>query len=128
MEAKLVIDGRLDGLNEYTKVGRTPRIGTTLQSKMKRENQEIVGWYIKAQISNIHFETPVKLQFHWYEENRRRDIDNICFSKKFILDALVENGIIPNDNQQYVHGFTDEFFVDKENPRIEVLIEEVLDE
>lgn len=127
METLLVIEGQLDGLNEYTRAGRAPKRGATMQAKMKRENQEIISWYIKAQIPDVRFTLPVELSFKWYEPNKRRDLDNICFAKKFILDALVENEIIQDDNQKYVKGFTDEFYTDDERPRVEVVIKEVSD-
>jgi len=67
----------------------------------------------------------VRLDFRWYEPNRKRDLDNICFAKKFILDALVSNGVIESDGWRGVEGFTDKFFIDKDRPRIEIDIEEV---
>lgn len=52
-------------------------------------------------------------------------MDNIAFAKKFILDALVKKGVLKDDGWKWVKGFTDEFFVDKKNPRVEVEMEEV---
>ena len=52
-----------------------------------------------------------------------KDKDNIAFSKKFIQDALVLEGIIPGDGWKNIEGFVDNFFIDKQNPRIEVTIE-----
>lgn len=71
------------------------------------------------------FNNPVRLAFRWYEPNRNRDIDNICFAKKFILDTLVNTKIIETDSWRGVQGFTDNFYIDKDNPRIEVDILEV---
>lgn len=39
-------------------------------------------------------------------------------------DALVKEGILENDGWKDIVGFTDRFFIDKNNPRIEVEIEE----
>ena len=52
---------------------------------------------------------PVFFKFLWLEKNRKRDLDNIAFAKKFILDALVRKGVLPTDNQSVVKGFTDNF-------------------
>lgn len=71
------------------------------------------------------FEKPVYIDFRWYEENTRRDKDNIAFAKKFILDALVELGILQGDGWKWMTGFSDSFFIDKDNPRIEIEITEV---
>lgn len=66
--------------------------------------------------------------FRWYEKDRRRDKDNVAMAKKFILDSLQEMDIIRNDGWKEIIGFVDEFFIDKENPRIEVLLYEPQDE
>ena len=120
METKLVIYGRLDNLNDYTKACRTdPCVG----NRMKKKNEEIISGYIMQQMRGIRFDGRVYLHFTWIEPNRNRDLDNVCFAKKFILDALVSNGIIETDGWRGVSGFTDEFGVDADNPRIEVTIE-----
>jgi Holliday junction resolvase RusA-like endonuclease len=50
----------------------------------------------------------------WIEENRRRDLDNVSGSRKFILDALVKAGVLPDDSPKYVRAFTDTFGYAKE--------------
>lgn len=116
----LTIQGQLPNLNDYTKVCRTNKYAG---AKMKKECEQIISCCIKAQIPTAHFDAPVEMHFRWYEPNKKRDLDNICFAKKFILDALVANAVIDNDDWKHIKGFTDEFYVDKENPRIEVDIE-----
>ena len=117
---KLVIEGLLPNLNDYTKACRTNRFAG---AKMKERADGIITAHIQQQLVGVHFDEPVKLSFRWYEPNRKRDLDNICFAKKFILDALVKNGILVNDGWRWVNGFTDEFFIDKDKPRIEVEIQ-----
>lgn len=41
-------------------------------------------------------------------------------------DALVKTGILKNDTWNYIEGYSIDFFVDKDNPRIEVEIEEYI--
>ena len=53
-----------------------------------------------------------------------RIFSNVCFAKKFILDALQEMKILKNDGWAEVAGFEDRFYVDKRNPRVEVEIYE----
>ena len=116
----LVIDGRLPNLNDYTKANRTsPIVG----NKMKQDQEDYISGFILEQLRGVRFEGKVFLHFRWIEANRNRDLDNICFAKKFILDALVKNGIIKTDGWRGVYGFTDEFDVEPFNPRVEVLIE-----
>ena len=52
---------------------------------------------------------PVRIHFHWIEDNKRRDLDGICFAKKFILDALVKAGKLADDNRKIVTAFIDTF-------------------
>lgn len=123
MEKTLIINGQLNSLNDYTRACRTNRY---TGAKMKSDNEAIVSLYIRMQLNGVHFPNKVALDFRWYEPNRRRDPDNVCFAHKFILDALVNNGIIKGDSQKYITGLNDDFFVDREFPRIEVTIREVL--
>ena len=120
--ATLTIQGQLPNLNDYTLACRCHR---QKGAKMKKDAESIISAYIMQQLKGVAFKNTVKLSFRWYEPNRKRDLDNVCFAKKFILDALVSNGIIVADGWKGVVGFTDEFFVSKENPRIEVDIQEV---
>lgn len=118
---KIVIHGRLDSLNDYTAANRTK---SYKGAKMKHRNEKLIAAQVLYQMRDQEMKYPVTLTFHWYEKDRRRDPDNICFAKKFILDALVAKQVFPNDTQEYIKGFHDFFHVDKKHPRIEVMIEE----
>ena len=122
MEYRLLIKGRLDGLNDYTAANRTnPKKGNT----MKANNEAIVICAIREQLKRLHIEKPVSLKFAWHEPNKRRDHDNVSsFGRKVIQDALVKCKVLHDDGWGYVTGFTDEFHHDKNNPHIEVLIVE----
>lgn len=128
METKQVrrftINGRLNGLNEYTRACRTNRYAG---AKMKEENEQKIKWFaIKSLLlARGAFTGKVHITYKWYEQNQKRDLDNIAFAKKFIQDALVGLGVLQGDSWQHIVGFTDEFYIDKENPRIEVIISEV---
>lgn len=67
---------------------------------------------------------PVKVNFHWVETNRKRDMDNIAFAKKFILDALVAKEKLAGDGWKYVVGLEDTFEVG-ETAKIIVTLTEV---
>ena len=122
MEKTLVIQGQLPNLNDYTKACRS---NAYAGANMKKQAEKIIQIYIMQQLKEVHFDGTVELAFRWYEPNKKRDLDNICFAKKFILDALVNNKIIVADSWRGVVGFTDKFFVDSNNPRIEVDIRRV---
>jgi len=112
------IPGRLPGLNEYTAANRThPKAG----ARAKKAAEWQVAWGVKiARLEPI--EGPVFLTFAWHEPDRRRDVDNVAFAKKFILDALVRLGILAGDGRKHVVGFTDEFHLDRRRPRVVVTI------
>ena len=117
-DCRLVIKGRLPGLNEYTKACRTnPHSG----NEMKRQAQELVMWHILSQQRGRRFVKPVFILFTFYEQDRRRDRDNVSsFARKVIQDALVKCGTLKDDGWDQVTGYLDRFEVDKNNPRIVV--------
>lgn len=114
----LTIKGRLPGLNEYTTACRTnPHKG----NEMKRQAQETVMWHILSTMRGVRFTRPVFLLFTFYEQDRRRDRDNVSsFARKVIQDALVKCGTLKDDGWDHVTGYLDQFEVDKQNPRIVV--------
>lgn len=120
MKAKLVILGRLPGLNEYIAAERSNRHAA---AQMKREAQQGVEWAVRAQLRGVHFTQPVWMHYRWFEPDRRRDKDNVsAFGRKVIQDALVSAKVLKNDNWACIDGFSDEFCVDRKRPRIEVEI------
>ena len=121
---KLVIKGRLCGLNEYIAAERRNRFQA---AQMKRDGEMVVSWCIRA--SHLKkVSRPVVMRYKWYEPNQKRDKDNISsYGRKIIQDALVREGILQGDGWKYIRSFSDEFYVDKKDPRIEVEIMEVND-
>lgn len=120
MRTTIIIPGMLPNLNDYTKANRSNKFAG---ANMKKKTEVKIT---KAIIEHNppKFKGKTRLSFRWFEQNKRRDLDNICFAKKFILDALVKNEILETDDWRGVIGFTDTFFTDPEYPRIEVDIEE----
>jgi len=115
----LEISGTFPSLNQYiAAMNRNRHSG----NKMKQDETDRVQWLatqVKQKFTKVH------LTFRWYEKNRKRDLDNVAFAKKFILDGLVKASVIPNDGWKNVVGFEDKFYVDKDNPRVVVEILEV---
>lgn len=124
-EQNFFIDERLPGLNEIIAFSNVDRHAW---NKKKKEVEESIGWCIKKNKISPS-ETAVDLHFKWIEGNRKRDPDNIVAAKKFILDALVDCGVLPNDGWRHVKSFIDEWEVaDKEEPTgVLVTIMEVID-
>ena len=122
MKYLLIIHGRLDNLNDYIKALDTSRYKG---SALKNENESKVLQEIYSQFGRLRIIKPVKMHYIWYEKDKRRDLDNVSsFGRKVIQDALVKSRVLQNDGWNEIKGFSDEFYVDSKNPRIEVLIEE----
>ena len=106
-----------------------------------------VNWYRNAhyQISNkakIEFkkqiqsqldmfdkiETPIKIKYTYYAKaNNSPDLDNFVGTvKKFFQDALVESGLIEDDNVNFI-VCNSEYYggIDRDNPRVEAEIIEM---
>ena len=121
MKYKFEINKRLMGLNEYTEENRTNKYKG---AEAKKDEEEYIIWEIKRQLRNIKIDKPVIGHFTWIEENKKRDLDNICFAKKFILDALVKSGVLKNDNRKIITNFTDSFKYE-EKSKVIVELEEI---
>lgn len=124
--AKLIVPGRLGGLNDYITAERTNR---QIAARMKRKDMELVMWAAKGCLRGWRPATPVVMHYAWYEKDRRRDMDNVSsYGRKIIQDALVKAGFLKNDGWAHIKGFTDSFYVDSKRPRIEVTFEEAKDD
>lgn len=82
---------RLPSCNEYINACRSNMYaGAT----MKKRCEDAIATFLKG-----HIDGDVRFIGEWHEPNKRRDIDNIIFAKKFIFDALQKKGVIQNDKQ-----------------------------
>lgn len=119
---KLVFPGKLPSLNEFISAcNKNPKAG----GRMKWEDQNRVEWFIRSQLRGVRIKKPVIMVYTWYEPNRKRDLDNISsYGRKVIQDALVHCGVIHNDGWKQILGFSDRFYVDRKEPRVEVVIME----
>ena len=110
---KFVIPGELPDLNQIISASKS-HYGT--YSKMKKKHTELVAWHA-LNLPSIEF---ADIEVHWYCKNKRKDKDNIRAGLKFILDGLVQANVLQNDGWKRVGNLSDQFYVDKNNPRIEV--------
>jgi hypothetical protein len=94
---------RFPGLNEYSDAERANRQGG---ASMKKQWSRTAALYFRGKNP---IDRPVHIAFTWYEQEMRRDKDNVAFAKKFILDGMQLSGYLPNDNNKYVLGFSDAF-------------------
>lgn len=103
MTYRIRIGMRLPSLNEYIDVCRS---NPYKAAKFKRDIEDAIALFL---IPLPRIQKPVQIHFHWIEENKKRDLDNIAFAKKFILDAMVKRGKLQDDNRRYVTAFYDTF-------------------
>ncbi len=107
---EFTVNAKLPSLNDYVAACRANKYKG---ASFKKDVEELICWAIRqAQAKGtLHpIKKPCKVAFAWYERTVKRDCDNIASAKKYILDAMQKCGIIPNDNQKYIKGFTDEFY------------------
>ena len=96
---KFTIHSRLPSLNDVISENRANRYKG---AKLKKDTESLIIAEIKKQKVQPVTEYPVEVFIRWVEPNRKRDVDNIQSSKKFILDAMVKAGVLVNDSQRYV--------------------------
>ena len=111
---------RLPSLNEYVLANRSNRYSG---AAMKRQYEDGIRMCIRA--SGLPKITgKVFIVFTWFEKIMRRDPDNIsAVGRKFILDALVAEGIIIDDSCKYIDGFRDMFVYGAEKDGVGVSID-----
>ena len=118
---KYIIDMKLPSLNDYIKVCRANKYNA---NKYKAKLEQEIGLFLAKMPK---WNNPIKIHFHWIEGNKKRDIDNVAFAKKFILDSMVKNGKLTDDNRRYVTAFTDTFEY-SDTTKVILEIEEIYDE
>lgn len=121
MRAGMVVEGRSPSLNDFISAERANR---HVGAKMKRRETD------RARAAAVaagmpRFVGPVAVRFLWVERDRRRDLDNVAFAKKVVLDGLVEAGVLEDDGQRHVAALQDTFEVDPARPRVVVEVEDV---
>ena len=68
-----------------------------VRAKKKEEWSKIVYKAVKEFDIKVVIKVVVTFEFY-FPDKRRRDPDNYAFSAKFILDGLVDAGILPDDS------------------------------
>lgn len=114
---------QLPSLNEYTYACRSH---WSVGRKFKAETEGAVCLYVKRAIAQgkcRKTENPCEIYIEWHEQTRKRDADNIQSAQKFILDALKDCGVIPDDSRKYVRQIYHRIVDDKED-RVIVTIKE----
>ena len=92
-----------------------------MMNALKQRWKDFIRWYVDEQgYSNLRIDKCEVHQKIYYPTNRRHDPDNT--TPKFILDGLVESGMIIDDDSTHITKLTLECGYDKEYPRTELYI------
>jgi len=119
---RLSLPGEYTDLNTYSTAERAHRHKA---AEIKRDETERVWAEVMSQKNRegLRIEKyPITIAFHWFAPDKRKDPDNIAFAKKFLLDGCQDAGLIENDGWKQIAGFSDSFHIDKESPRVEMVI------
>ena len=70
------------------------------------------------------FEGKIKINYVYYANKKGTDLDNfVGVAKKFFQDALVESGLIDDDNVNYIISNSESYGgIDRKAPRVEAEI------
>lgn len=94
---KFTIHGKLPSENDII---NTARRNYHMANAQKQSWQETIMWEARALKPVKKY--PVCVVITYTEKQRRRDVDGVQGSKKMILDALANMGILENDSRRYV--------------------------
>ena len=118
---KIVVQGRLPGINDIVSASRTNRY----KANSEKKKAQLLVCHAIGNRKRLSCNKPVVVHLTYYEPNNRRDVDNITGGgNKVILDALVEMGVIVDDSRKWVKQVHPLVYTDAKNPRIEIEIKE----
>lgn len=113
---KLIIKGRLPSRNDAEQAARS---GMNAGGAYKKRWTEFVAYQVIGQCVEP-FEGLVRARVTFYEQNYKRDQDNVMSGLKYICDGLVAAGIIKGDSPRHLRFESVRVEYDRNNPRIEV--------
>lgn len=89
---------------------------------LKKKWKDFIVWFVTEMgYSGLNIEKCEITQTIYYDNKRRHDPDNTV--PKFILDGLVESGMIVDDDSDHLRQLSLKCGVDKTHPRTELLIQ-----
>ena len=89
---------------------------------LKQKWKDFIKWFVCEEgYADARIEKCEICQTIYYPTNRRRDLDNSI--PKFILDGLVEGGMIVDDDSNHIIKLSLQCGVDRKRPRTELLFE-----
>ena len=118
---EITIPGELPNLNAAL-AGAKRHWSSYAQIKKQQTNK--VAWIARGQLTPVT--PPVDLVFSWTTKNKRVDPDNVSHGAKYIIDGLVNAGILPNDGRKVIRSLTHYFpEPDPRAPRVDIKLIEI---
>lgn len=116
----------IKGLNELL-AGRMYDYRTRkYHNRVKADNDRVCCLAIRRDLKGVKLKTPIKCTYYIYAQDKRHDRNNLeSATTKSFLDALQQCKVIKNDGFDDVLDSVFHTTVDKANPRVEVIIEEM---
>ena len=116
----------IKGLNELL-AGRMYDYRTKkYHNSVKSENDKVCRLAIQKYMRGVKIDKPIRCTYMIYAGDKRHDRGNLaCAVEKSFLDALQEMKVIKNDGFDDVLDSVFHTELCRDNPRIEVIIEEV---
>ena len=121
MQLEITIPGELPDLNQIIRIAKSH---FAAYAKAKSMHTKAVAWEC-AGCPKGQLAMPVDITCRWITRDLRKDPDNVSAGIKFILDGLVMAGVLPDDRRKQINSIKHEFGVDKQNPRVEIVLSEV---
>ena len=92
-----------------------------MMNALKQKWKDFIKWFVEEQgYANLHIDKCEISQIVYYPNNRRHDTDNSV--PKFILDGLVESGMVVDDDSEHITKLILECRTDIKHPRTELHI------
>lgn len=110
------------------KIAVNMNVYRNLHFQQQAQAKRIYTELMKEQLQGVTLEVPVDVTYKVYKPTKRRlDKMNVCsITSKFLLDAMSEFGVIPDDNDDYIKN---ELLLDsekdKDNPRVVITFKTV---
>lgn len=99
---------------------------TVVSNKVKADNDTICRIAIQKYLHGVKINKPIRCHYHIFVKDKMHDRGNVYASlEKSFLDALQQKNVIKNDTFDLVYDSTFHTELCRDNPRIEVIIEEV---
>ena len=97
-----------------------------VSNKVKADNDTICRIAIQKYLHGVKIDKPIRCHYYIFVKDKMHDRGNVYASlEKSFLDALQQKKVIKNDTFDLVLDSTFHTDLDRNNPRIEVIIEEV---